>query len=254
LKFLVIFCFLLMTPLVSFGQAAIPPQLKNLLDFYFRGAGSSNSVDRIQIKDGAINLAKLDTGVGGIYQEIASIVYVNNTFLPLTSFGTYTQFVNSTYLTQANAASTYLTQSSAASTYLTQSSAASTYLTQSSAASTYLTQSSAASTYATKSEVTALSNNVNSTYATKIEVTALSNNVNSTYATKSEVTALSNNVNSTYATKSEVNTLSNHVNSTFVSNSFLNGYFSGTVDVVNVSTTNRFVFEKGLLKTHTLFQ
>lgn len=43
-----------------FAQAQLTPQLKALLDFYFRGPGSSNSVSSFQIQDGAITLPKLD--------------------------------------------------------------------------------------------------------------------------------------------------------------------------------------------------
>ena len=68
-------------------------------------------------------------------------------------------FVDSTFLTQANASSTYLTQTNAALTYLTQSDAGTTYLTIANASSTYLTQGAAASTYLTQA-------NASSTYAT----------------------------------------------------------------------------------------
>jgi hypothetical protein len=45
----------------AYAQAPISPQLRALLDYYFRGPGASNTIDRVQIKDGAIDLSKLDS-------------------------------------------------------------------------------------------------------------------------------------------------------------------------------------------------
>ena len=83
-------------------------------------------------------------------------------------------FVDSTFLTQTNAASTYLTQTNAALTYLTQSNAGTTYLTITNAASTYLTQGAAASTYLTQS-------NAASTYATITNLNLKANSASPTF-------------------------------------------------------------------------
>lgn len=83
-------------------------------------------------------------------------------------------FVDSTFLTQANASSTYLTQANAAIAYLTQSDAGTTYLTIANASSTYLTQGAAASTYLTQA-------NASSTYATITNLNLKANSASPTF-------------------------------------------------------------------------
>jgi len=83
--------FLSFLPWVASAQGPLTPQLKTLLDFYFRGPGASNTVTREQIRDSAIDLTKLDTDNVSSFYATRSFVNIN--------LATYSNYADSVFAT-----------------------------------------------------------------------------------------------------------------------------------------------------------
>jgi hypothetical protein len=243
-----LFLFLFFIPSFAYAQAGFNPQLKALLDFYFRGPGAENSIDRIQIREGAIDLSRLD--VPNVSTLFASRGFVASTYLPLV----YTNEVNLTFATkdELNSLSGSVSGNFATITALNTLSnhVGNTYATISSLNSL---ASSVGNTYATISSLNTLSNHVGNTYATTTSLNTLSNHVGNTYATITSLNTLSNHVGNTYATTASLNTLSNHVGNTYATATSLNAlsnYVDTTYSASSFSTNFSFPVSGG---TVTLF-